>query len=115
MSLWREILDTAEDAGIAVGPTLTPREALARLQRARGMSDAAREALARVGGALELEGYGPPQGDGATAQVRNAIIVDARVIISCLVASAPSDARLKAFLLPASLVTRTKRAVGRWV
>ncbi|MEO7348836.1 MAG: DUF3488 and transglutaminase-like domain-containing protein [Terrimesophilobacter sp.] len=115
VSLWREIVDTAQDAGISIGPTLTPREARARLHRARGMSDAGRAALDRVGEALEREGYGPPRVDGANAQALNAIVADARVVISCLLASTPNDARLKAFLLPASLVASTQQAVRRWV
>lgn len=115
VSLWREIVDTAEDAGITVGLTLTPRAVLVRLQRARGMTDAAREALARVGDALEREGYGPPQLEGATAQERSALVADTKAIISCLVASTPTDAQLKSFLLPASLVARTRQAVRRWV
>lgn len=115
VSLWREIVDTAEDARITVAPTLTPRDAVSRLQRARGMTDAAREALARVGHALELEGYGPPQIADASATARIALVADAKVVIACLVASAPDDARVKAFLLPASLVSRTKSAVGRLV
>lgn len=57
---WREVLDTALDAGVDVARGATPRAVVARLSRARGMTEDARAALERLCAALELAEFGPP-------------------------------------------------------
>lgn len=109
-SAWQEVLETSEDVGILVSGTLTPREAVARLHRVRGMDDASREALDRIGRALEREGYGRPspgfRGDAALAD-------DLAEVLGRLRAGADGNDRFKATMLPPSLVSRTVKLVGR--
>lgn len=109
-SAWQEVIETSEDVGILVSRTLTPREAVARLHRVRGMTDVGREALARIGRALEREGYGRPspgfRGDAALAD-------DLRSVLACLLGGADGNDRFKAMVLPPSLVSRTVKFVGR--
>ncbi|MBB5632538.1 transglutaminase-like putative cysteine protease [Cryobacterium mesophilum] len=114
-SAWREIIETAEDIGIVIPPTLTPREAVARLDRVRGMSGGAGESLARVGLALEREGYGPGGGVSArSAEERRALAADVTAVLSCLSASVDANARAKATMLPRSLVSRISTSVARF-
>lgn len=110
-SAWQEVLETAEDAGVVVAATLTPREAVARLGRLRGMNDESRAALAALGLALEREGYGRPgQSSAATGQELAVLL---KTVLSRLRAGADSPDRLRTWLLPPSLVARAGRLAGR--
>lgn len=110
-SAWRELLESSEDVGVRVSPTLTPREAVARLQRVRGMNPAGQVALERIGEAVEREGYGRP----ATAKVGVglAIAKDLTTVLTCFRAGIDNSANLRATLLPPSLVSRALRLAGR--
>ena len=109
-SAWEELLESAEDIGIVVSRTLTPRAAVARLHRVRGMTEEGREALDRIGLALEREGYGRPaagfQGDASLAS-------DLAVVLGRLRAGVDANDRLRATMLPPSLLSRTVKLVGR--
>ncbi|WP_344757666.1 transglutaminase family protein [Leifsonella bigeumensis] len=119
-SAWHEVMESAEDIGVTVSRTLTPREAVARLHRVRGMSDAGREALDRIGRAIEREGYGRPTRDGTAGygesrviDVRSGLADDLAIVLRCLKAGADGNDRLRATMLPPSLVSRTVKLVGR--
>lgn len=113
---WREIIESSEDIGIVVGPTMTPREVVARLQRVRGMPGPASEALERVVEVVEREGYGPPalQGESLSSSARVAIARDISMVLARLSASVDGNVRAKATLLPPSLVSRISRSVARF-
>lgn len=119
-SAWHEVMESAEDVGILVSRALTPREAVARLNRVRGMSDAGREALERIGRAVEREGYGRPTpvgvaepGEPSVSQVQSGLAADLTVVLGCLRAGADGNGRLRAAMMPPSLVSRTVKLVGR--
>ncbi len=111
--VWREILESAEDVGIVVAPTLTPRETAERLGRVRGMAGEGSEALHRIESAVERYGYGPRPEETMSQDARRALVADSRTVLACLASSVPRDERTRAFLLPPSLVGRTIRAVRR--
>lgn len=117
---WHEVMESAEDVGIVVSRTLTPREAVARLHRVRGMSGVGREALDRIGRAVELEGYGRPVPEGTTGageprdiEKQSRLAGDLVVVLGCLKAGIDGNDRLRATMLPPSLVSRTVKLVGR--
>lgn len=119
-SAWHEVIESAEDVGVVVSRTLTPREAVARLHRVRGMTSTGREALDRIGRALEREGYGRPAVNGAEESgstaadpAWSAIADDLTVVLGCLKAGADGNDRIRATMLPPSLVSRTVKLVGR--
>jgi transglutaminase-like putative cysteine protease len=110
-SAWRELLESSEDVGVTVSPTLTPREAVARLQRVRGMNSAGQLALVSLGEAVEREGYGRPRTAEGGSGV--AIAQDLTTVLACFRAGVDSSVNLRATLLPPSLVSRTLRLAGR--
>jgi transglutaminase-like putative cysteine protease len=111
-SAWQEVLESAEDVGVVVAPTLTPREAVARLDRTRGMSAAGSEALERIGRAVEAEGYGPP---GPADRARRAGLADdLATVLACLRAGIDGNGRIRATMLPPSLVARATNVVSRF-
>lgn len=110
-SAWRETLESSEDVGVVVSPTLTPREAVARLQRVRGMDERGRASLERLGQAVEQESYGRPATDDAGPGA--ALANDLTTVLACLRAGIDSSDRLRATLLPPSLVARTVRLAAR--
>jgi len=112
-SAWHEILESAEDIGIIVGETLTPRGVVARLERVRGMSGAGSDALARIRDAVEREEYGRPHA-AAEAVPRPALATDLTEVLSRLSTSVDSGTRMRAALLPPSLVQRARRVVARF-
>lgn len=115
IALWREIVDSAHDVGIVVKPTLTLREAMAEIERGRGMTPEGAEALVRLGEAAEQEGYGPPHAHTVTQESeRHSLVEDAKLVLRCLAASALGDERVRAVLLPPSLVARVKKAMTRF-
>jgi hypothetical protein len=106
------VLESAEDVGVVVAPTLTPREAVARLDRTRGMSAAGSEALERIGRAVEAEGYGPP---GPADRARRAGLADdLATVLACLRAGIDGNGRIRATMLPPSLVARATNVVSRF-
>lgn len=114
-SAWRELLESAEDVGILLGDTLTPRGIAARLERVRGMSGPASDALARIRLAVEQDGYGRPPGHGGANATRGRELADDLAeVISRLSASVDGNTRMRAMLLPPSLVRRARRTVARF-
>lgn len=98
---WREVLDSAADAGVDVDRGLTPRSVVLRLSRARGMTDAGRAALDRLCAAVERHEFGPPGSSGAATS----LAADAELVIACLLAGLDADRRARAHLLAPSLVS----------
>ncbi len=107
---WQELLETAEDLGMVLGSTLTPREVVARLKRVRGMSGECGEALERIRASVEREGYGRPQ-TGTSPD--DTLARDLATVRARLHASVDSGVRMRAALLPPSLVRRVRRGVAR--
>jgi hypothetical protein len=76
------------------------------------MTESGAEALARIGAAVEAEGYGrsgltDPAGHPALAD-------DLALVLPCLGSSVEGNDRLRAALLPPSLVSRVRRVVARF-
>lgn len=93
---WAELRDTARDLGWAAPPTETVREFAERLEFAL-LEDA--DAVGRVRAAVETEAYARWRGTGVDAS-------DLRVIVAALLRTVPVSQRLRATLLPASLLER---------
>lgn len=113
---WHEVLQTAEDAGIPVPRSATPRESGRLLAEAiasgrrpakdpDGVISAATAALARIVTMIELEGYARP-GRGASVSAD-----DVAVTVNRLKSAQDWWARVRAVLLPASLWRRAVQAV----
>ncbi len=114
-SAWREIIESAEDVRIMIGSTLTPRGVVARLERVRGMSGAGHDALVRIRDAVEREGYGRPTALGAANVIpKPELATDLTEVLSRISASVDSSTRMRAVLLPPSLVRRARRVIVRF-
>lgn len=92
---WRELLDTADDLGLAIADTSTPRVAAVSLGGSA--------ALARTLVALEREAFARPTG------ARGARVADVLTVLRDLRAAASWRARLVAVLAPRSLLTRLRK------
>lgn len=99
---WREVLDTALDAGVDVAAGSTPRAVVARLSRARGMTEDARAALERLCAALEVAEFGPP--GGAPLGDGSALADDLELVVASLLGGLDSGDRVRARLLSPALV-----------
>jgi transglutaminase-like putative cysteine protease len=113
---WHEILQSAEDAGIPVPRSATPRESGRLLAEAissgrrpakdpDGVISSATAALARIVTMIELEGYARP-GRGVSVSAD-----DVAVTVNRLRSAQDWWARVRAVLLPASLWRRAVQAV----
>lgn len=101
---WREILATAKDLGIGVSETQTPREMAAALTGLPGMGEHETSALNRICDNVESEWFADPRD-------KRPLLVkphseEIRSILSGLVASVGPAARIRALLLPYSLVSQ---------
>lgn len=113
---WLEVLQSAEDAGITVPGTATPREAGRLLAEAIASGrrpaknpaeviEHATAALGRIVTMIELEGYARPgRATGVSAD-------DVRTAVGRLRSAQEWWARVRSVLLPASLWRRAVRAV----
>jgi len=113
---WHEVLQSAEDAGITVPGTATPREAGRLLAEAIASGrrpaknpaeviEQATAALGRIVTMIEVEGYARPgKGSGVSAD-------DVAVTVNRLRSAQEWWARVRAVLLPASLWRRAVQAV----
>ena len=99
---WDELRATADDLGIAMSDTRTPRQLSAGL--ADHLDDTATAALARLRVALESEAFAETPGIPATK--------DARAVARALRSSVPTHRRVLATLLPRSLFVRWLPAVA---
>lgn len=95
--LWSELSDTARDLGIGVTSTETPRAFAARL-RAHGVDT---EALTAV--LVEVEGARYGRADVP----RSSVVGEARRAVDSLERAAPTPHRVKARLLPRSILSRS--------
>ncbi|MHB1235284.1 MAG: transglutaminase TgpA family protein, partial [Microbacteriaceae bacterium] len=110
MLAWREVLETAEDAGARPSSTLTPRAAVERLSRIQGVTEPAKAALARIGAVLERELYGPPRGIDPAALA--GLAGDVERVVCCLRPQRGAGRRARSFLLPSSLLSGRLRRVS---
>ncbi|WP_229051403.1 DUF3488 and transglutaminase-like domain-containing protein [Aeromicrobium sp. Leaf350] len=94
---WREVVATATDLGVEVGPTTTLRAYAVGLFD--HVAQEAAPAVERLCLAMEARRYGPP---GATA-VADDLRADASAVVRSLLATAPAGRRRRARLLPRSL------------
>jgi hypothetical protein len=98
---WQEVVATAADVGISLEPILTPREMVDRLARAPEMNAESRDALTRLLAAVERERYGRPAAEPPASGV---LAGDLAVVIEALMAGTDGAGRLRARLLPHSLL-----------
>jgi transglutaminase-like putative cysteine protease len=97
---WAEVRDTARDLGFRTSRTETIRGFADRLSSSWARGDPARDALARVVTAAEREEYGPPGFARYDPAVREAV----REVLGAMSARAGAVARMRALLVPVSLV-----------
>jgi transglutaminase-like putative cysteine protease len=99
---WRELQQTARDLGMAVPDTQTPREFAARIAAMLQDDRQACDALAVLRDATEREQYGRP-GHGSIDPDRAQGL---RVTVAALLRAVPVPVRVRAFLVPVSLLPR---------
>ncbi|WP_168626582.1 DUF3488 and transglutaminase-like domain-containing protein [Cryobacterium sp. BB307] len=109
MLAWRELRATATDVGLALRRTETPRETVERLRRARGMTQSGRDAVSRIGAAVERERFGRPSELADSGSLAD----DVAVATACLRSGIAGPERLRATLWPNSLVNRNGRLAAR--
>jgi transglutaminase-like putative cysteine protease len=113
---WHEVLQSAEDVGIAIPGSATPRESGRLLAQAitsgrrpdkdpDGVISAATAALARIVTMIELEGYARPGRAGSVSAD------DVTITVSRLRSAQDGWGRVRAVLLPASLWRRAVQAL----
>lgn len=98
---WAELRDTARDVGWLAPPTETVRDFADRLEFAL-LGDA--DAVARVRSAVETESYARWRGTGVDSS-------DLRIIVAALLRTVPARERIRAVLLPPSLLERVNDTV----
>jgi hypothetical protein len=109
---WREILDSAADLGISVPDTATPRDAAELLVASLGGVD--RGALDRMRAAVEHESYAYASGAGSgggLGTVSTSLAADVRRVIGDLSAAADRGRRMRAALIPSSILVRMSRGL----
>ena len=109
---WDELVATARDLGAGGGGSETPRAFAARLAQRPAVHDAeVGAALLRIRDSVERERYGPTaeRGDGAPVAT---LAHDVAAVRSALLADAAAAERVRATLLPASLIDRARTALG---
>ena len=109
---WDELVATARDLGAGGGGSETPRAFAARLAERPAVHDAeVGAALLRIRDSVERERYGPTaeRGDGAPVAT---LAHDVAAVRSALLADAAAAERVRATLLPASLIDRARTALG---
>jgi len=96
--VWDELRDTVRDLGWSAPPTETPRVFAGRVAAAVAGTPA-EEAVMRLLGELERVAYGPP-----TRRWAGSLADDLGVVLSALEAQAGPALRVKAMLIPVSLL-----------
>ena len=104
---WKELVQSAEDVGLAVPSTITPRESGRLLSQAMGEGSESNAALLRIVSRLEREGYARADGGGGLSAD------DVTAVIRRLRKSVGWWTRLRATLFPASLWRRATQAIRR--
>lgn len=110
---WREVRESAEDFGIVLQTTSTPRGAIQRLRMSTVLTEPGREALDRMVPIIEAAGYGRPP--AVPSLSRPGLAQDVTTVIRSLRSGADPADRLRARLLPSSLFSRATRATRRAV
>ncbi|MGN6198107.1 transglutaminase TgpA family protein [Humibacter sp.] len=108
---WAELRASTLDLGLAAPPTETPRAFAERLRRtwtdaAGAEQDAASSALAELVEAIEEERYGPPGGRWADPALADDVVI----VVAALAATAGLARRMRATLIPVSLLEGRLRA-----
>jgi transglutaminase-like putative cysteine protease len=109
---WQEAIQSAEDLGVDVPETATPREAAELFAAASGT--APRDAIDRLRAAVERESYAGAVVAGRDGAVRTAatVLADTRAVIVGLGAAAGRPRRVRALLFPRSAWGGIRRAFG---
>jgi hypothetical protein len=102
---WLEVKQTARDLGMSVADTETPRAFAVRLRDVLGDDPRAPAALDALLEATEREEYGRP-GHGTVDPDRAEQL---RVVIGAMLVTAGATARVRAFLVPLSLIPESAR------
>jgi len=132
---WDELVDSLADLGLAAGDSETPRSTAARLART-GLDDAERHAIDLLARAEERARYAPPgllaagvpgaagasrpsRADRGRADAARRAEVTQRihavhVVWHALADRATLNVKLRALLLPPSLLTRAALTLSRW-
>ncbi len=113
---WDELVSTARDLRAGGADAETPRAFAERTARRDAFEDADLQmALVRLRDAVERDRYGPPHTelDRDSARERAAALAaDLSAVRSALLAEAGAADRIRATLVPASLIDRARKALG---
>ncbi|MGZ9930473.1 transglutaminase family protein [Streptomyces sp. NC-S4] len=110
LTAWRELGDTAWDAGVAPDGALSPRRAASRIVDLGRLEPEPAAAVHRVAGAVERALYAPPGAEVSYPELADDVLL-AR---TGLLASADRLPRLRALLLPRSAARVSWAVSARW-
>ena len=102
---WQELRDDLVDYGAAPLPSESPRALAARAGTGLSLAEPARAALGRIAMAEERARYAPAPSDGSSLRA------DSAAVRRAIAAAVPREARWRARLLPASVVSPALNAV----
>ncbi len=108
LATWHEVTDTAWDYGIVPDESLTPRKAAARIVRLGHLDEPASAAVHRLAGAVEQVLYAP------RPHPAPGLSEDVRRVSAALGDQAGRGRRLRALLVPRSVVRVVWTASARW-
>jgi transglutaminase-like putative cysteine protease len=103
---WQELRDDLTDYGAGYRPSESPRAVAARAGTGLGLAEPARAALGRIAMAEERARYAPAPTDGSGLRT------DSATVRRAIAAAVPREARWRAWLLPASVVSPALTAVA---
>ncbi|WP_394552403.1 DUF3488 and DUF4129 domain-containing transglutaminase family protein [Agromyces sp. MMS24-JH15] len=101
---WSEVRATVRDLGVPVPPSATPRTFATALAARPAFAEDAGGALSVLRDAVERERYGPPTPDGRHGHDPDELLEALGEVLHALEHDAPTPARWRARLLPASLL-----------
>ncbi|KOU67033.1 transglutaminase [Streptomyces sp. WM4235] len=107
---WRELGDAAWDVNIPPDEALSPRRAAGRVVVLGRLEDEAAQAVHRVAGAVERALYAPPGADTSYEGLADDVLLAS----AALLATVSRGTRVRALLLPRSLVRLSWAASTRW-
>jgi hypothetical protein len=103
---WQELRDDLTDYGAGYRPSESPRAVAARAGTGLGLAEPALAALGRIAMAEERARYAPAPADGSGLRT------DSATVRRAIAAAVPREARWRAWLLPASVVSPALTAVA---
>jgi hypothetical protein len=103
---WQELRDDLVDYGAAPLPSESPRAVAASAGTGLSLAEPARAALGRIAMAEERARYAPAPSDGSSLRT------DSAAVRRAIAAAVPREARWRARLLPASVVSPALNAVA---